>query len=78
MREFPLLDGGEVDRRLSLRPGTAVRLARRDKLPHVVLPDGAIRFSWPDVAIRFSWPEVAEALKRVVPARSGQEEAAHD
>jgi len=69
VREFPLLDGGEVDRRLSLRPGTAVRLARRDTLPHVVLPDGAIRFSW---------PEVAEALKRVVPARSGQEEAAHD
>jgi hypothetical protein len=69
VREFPLLEGGEIDRRLSLRPGTAVRLARRDKLPHIVLPDGAIRFSWPDVA---------EALKQVVPARSGETEAAHD
>lgn len=49
LNQFPLLDGGEIDRRLSLRPGSAIRLAKRDKIPYVVLPGGAIRFNWPDV-----------------------------
>jgi len=69
VREFPLLEGGEIDRRLSLRPGTAIRLARRDKLPHVVLPDGVIRFSWRDVA---------EALRRVASPQLDRKEAARD
>jgi predicted site-specific integrase-resolvase len=34
----------EVDRLLRYRAGTAERLARKGKLPHVTLPDGSIRF----------------------------------
>lgn len=36
----------EVDRRLSLPAGRAVKLARRGVLPHVALPDGTVRFEW--------------------------------
>jgi predicted site-specific integrase-resolvase len=39
-----LLIGIEVDRLLRYRVGTAERLARRGKFPHVVLPNGEIRF----------------------------------
>ena len=45
-----LLFGEEIDRRLRWSPGRSERLARRNALPHLVLPDGAIRFSWDDVA----------------------------
>lgn len=55
-----LLDGISVDRRLNLRAGTAVRLARRRKLPHVVLPDGSIRFEW----------EAVEAILQRVPVQT--------
>lgn len=44
-----LLYPEDVDRRLSWPLGRAGRLARRRILPHVVLPDGAIRFEWPKV-----------------------------
>lgn len=33
----------QVDRHLNWPLGTAARLARRGRLPHYVLPDGAIR-----------------------------------
>lgn len=46
----------EVDRRLSWPLGRAERLARRRKLPHVILPDGSIRFEW---------GSIEETLKRV-------------
>ncbi len=36
----------EIDQRLNWPLGQAERLARRRKLPHVVLPDGSIRFEW--------------------------------
>jgi hypothetical protein len=36
----------EIDKRLNWPLGRAERLARRRKLPHVVLPDGSIRFEW--------------------------------
>ena len=39
-----LLFPEEIDARLNWPAGTAARLARRGKLPHYVLPDGAIRF----------------------------------
>ena len=39
----------DVDKRLNWPLGRAGRLARRGRLPHVVLPDGAIRFSWSEV-----------------------------
>jgi hypothetical protein len=44
-----LIYSEDVDKRLSWPLGRAERLARRGKLPHVVLPDGAIRFSWSEV-----------------------------
>jgi hypothetical protein len=43
------LNAGEIDRRLRWPAGTALRLARRRRLPHVVLPDGSIRFEWAEV-----------------------------
>ena len=41
-----LLYPEEIDKRLNWPPGRAERLARRKKLPHVLLPDGAVRFRW--------------------------------
>lgn len=42
--------GEDIDRRLNWPLGRAERLARRGKLPHVILPDGQVRFEWPVVA----------------------------
>ena len=39
----------EVDDRMNWRPGRASRLARRGKLPHYQLPDGAVRFAWAEL-----------------------------
>jgi len=39
----------DVDRRLNWPLGRAERLARRRRLPHIVLPDGSIRFEWEPV-----------------------------
>lgn len=44
-----VIDGPEVDRRLAWPIGHAEKLAKRRKLPHLVLPDGAIRFRWNDI-----------------------------
>lgn len=44
-----LLYPEDIDQRLSWPLGRAERLARRRKLPHVVLPDGSIRFEWTQV-----------------------------
>ena len=43
------LYGDEIDKRLTWPLGRAERLARRGKLPHVVLPDGSIRFLWEQI-----------------------------
>lgn len=43
------LYGSEIDQRLSWPTGRAERLAKRGKLPHVILPDGEIRFLWEEV-----------------------------
>ena len=40
------LDPQELDQRLGWKPGRAERLARQRRLPHVLLPDGSIRFEW--------------------------------
>lgn len=45
MTTHELLTPYEVDRMLRYPPGKSERLARRGKLPCLVLPDGAIRFS---------------------------------
>jgi hypothetical protein len=34
----------DIDKHFNWQPGTAARLARRQKLPHYRLPDGSIRF----------------------------------
>lgn len=44
-----LLYGEEIDKTLNWPLGRAERLARRGRLPHVVLPDGAIRLRWSDI-----------------------------
>ena len=44
-----LIYGEEVDRRLNWSLGRAERFARKQKLPHYVLPDGSIRFVWDEV-----------------------------
>jgi hypothetical protein len=39
----------QVDARLSWPPGRSERLARQRRLPHVLLPDGRIRFIWEQI-----------------------------
>lgn len=39
-----MMTGREIDRLVNWTLGRAERLARRNKLPHYRLPDGAIRF----------------------------------
>jgi hypothetical protein len=39
----------QIDTRLNWPLGTAARLARRERLPHYRLPDGAIRFCLEEV-----------------------------
>ncbi len=51
----------EIDQRFRWSIGRAERLARRGKLPHVVLPDGSIRFE----------PEAIEGLITRVPVAVG-------
>ena len=41
--------GTDIDKRLNWPLGRAEALARRGKLPHVVLPDGLIQFEWPAI-----------------------------
>ena len=74
MRRTHLVDGGEIDRRLSLRPGTAERLAKKNELPHVRLPNGVIRFRWPDVVRCLRVHQLKEeASTRGFPLKTGKE-----
>ena len=41
-----LIRGEEVDQKLGWPIGRADKLARKGKLPHVLLPDESIRFQW--------------------------------
>jgi len=36
----------DIDQRLNWPLGQAQRMARRGQLPHIILPDGALRFEW--------------------------------
>jgi hypothetical protein len=47
----------EIDVHLNWPLGTAARLARRNRLPHYLLPDSSIRLRWEEI----------EALIRRVP-----------
>jgi hypothetical protein len=55
----------DIDNKLNWPLGTAARMARRQQLPHYVLPDGSIRFRWQDV----------ERLVRYVVATPGRDSA---
>ena len=39
----------EIDKRLNWPLGRAAKLARQRRLPHVLLPDGSIRFDWNEI-----------------------------
>ncbi|QEL19911.1 hypothetical protein [Limnoglobus roseus] len=60
-----LINADEVDRRFLWLTGTAEKLARRNKLPHYLLPDGGLRFQWAEVAsmVRHIQP-TAESVQR--------------
>jgi predicted site-specific integrase-resolvase len=47
--ENQLLKPTDVDRLLCYPFGKAVKLARQGKLPHIVLPDGQIRFDQQEI-----------------------------
>jgi hypothetical protein len=53
----------DVDRRLNWPLGRAERLARRGRLPHVVLPDSSVRFEW----------ESVQSLIQRIPAALGED-----
>ena len=57
----------QIDRNLNWPLGTAARLARRNRLPHYVLPDGSLRMRWEEVRV----------MVRHV-SLQGQEESVHD
>ena len=44
-----LLYPEDIDNRLNWPIGRATRLAKKGKLPHIVLPDGSIRFEWESI-----------------------------
>ena len=62
------LDPETLDLRLNWPLGRVARLARRGELPHVVLPDGSIRFRWSAIA----------QLIRNVPASPREKKGADD
>jgi hypothetical protein len=64
------LYGEEIDRRLNWPLGRAERMARRAKLPHIVLPDGAIRFDWQAVEKMLRHVQGPEPVNRQGVARA--------
>jgi len=44
------LRGDEIDKRVGWPLGRADKLARKRLLPHLLLPDGAIRFQWDEIS----------------------------
>lgn len=44
-----LLYPDDIDARLNWAAGTAQRLAKRGRLPHVLLPNGEVRFIWTEI-----------------------------
>lgn len=55
-----LLSADEIDRRLTWPSGRAAELAEARRLPHLILPDGTIRFEWKDVEALLTWVEPGE------------------
>jgi hypothetical protein len=48
-----LVQSEEIDKKLGWSLGRAERLARQRRLPHVLLPDGSVRFSWQEIEALF-------------------------
>ena len=46
-----LLYPEDIDQRLNWPLGRAAKLARQRRLPHVILPDGSIRFRWDEIEL---------------------------
>ena len=44
-----LMTERELDKRLRWPLGRAARLVRDGRLPHILLPDGSVRFCWADI-----------------------------
>lgn len=55
----------EVDRIFRYRPGRAERLARKGRLPHIVLPDGEIRFDEAEIEMILQQPHLRKGHDRV-------------
>ena len=64
----PFIEPGDLDRRLSYRRGRSARLARKGLIPHVLLPDGEIRFD-PEVIDKWLAELSVEADGIAVPSR---------
>jgi predicted site-specific integrase-resolvase len=62
-----LLTSREVESLLRYSPGQATRLARQGKLPHILLPNGEIRFVEADIRRLLRWPSDPNAKKEVCP-----------
>lgn len=50
-----LLTPEELDRRLAWPEGRSAELAAQKGLPHVLLPDGSVRFEWSEIRPLLSW-----------------------
>lgn len=44
-----LMTERKLDKKLRWPLGRAVRLVKEGRLPHILLPDGSIRFIWADI-----------------------------
>ena len=49
----------DIDEKLNWSLGRAARLAKKKRLPHILLPDGSIRFEWKSIEklLRYIEPE---------------------
>jgi hypothetical protein len=69
--ELALTAPEDVDRALAWKPGRAERLARRGILPHIVLPDGEIRFDLREVQALLKHVKADRKLRVVRPPKGG-------
>ncbi|WP_430454721.1 hypothetical protein [Rhodopirellula europaea] len=64
--ENDYLLGSAIDTTFRWPIGHAEKLAKKGKLPHRILPDGSIRFSWEKIeklVIDFTVPEPGEEVQ---------------
>ncbi len=61
----------DIDQRLNWPPGTALKMARRRRLPHILLPDGSIRFMWSEIEPLLVRVEISPLTAGSRPSRNG-------